>query len=159
MIFDITTSNKTTIKTENLELNTVYDKRNYSLDTTADTNVTQPMTMYDIDVINDVIFEDNLLPTMIYLILLMVIGLPGNSLVCYIYHKGNGVLTLGRTVYHKGNALQKTAKTNNVGIKMRSTTIFILALAWLDVLNCVVSLPIEILLIRNSYQLRSPMGM
>jgi hypothetical protein len=47
MIFDITTSNKTTIKTENLELNTVYDKRNYSLDTTADPNVTQPMTMYD----------------------------------------------------------------------------------------------------------------
>jgi hypothetical protein len=39
MIFDITTSNKTTIKTENFELNTVYDKRNYSLDTTADTNV------------------------------------------------------------------------------------------------------------------------
>jgi hypothetical protein len=78
MIFDITTSNKTTINTENLELNTVYDKRNYSLDTTADTNVTQPMTMYDIDVINDVIFEDNLLPTIIYLILLMVIRLPGN---------------------------------------------------------------------------------
>ncbi len=156
MIFDITTSNITTIKTENLEVNTVYDKRNYSLDTTADTNVTQPMTMYDIDVINDVMFEDNLLPTMIYLILLMVIGLPGNSLVCYIYHKGNGVHTLGRTVYHKGNALKKTAKTNNVGFKMRSTTIFILALAWLDVLNCVVSLPIEIVLIRNAINFDHP---
>lgn len=149
MLFDITTSSNTTIKPENLKLNTAYDKRNYSFDTTSDTNVTQPMTMYDIDVINDVIFEDNLLPTMIYLILLLLIGLPGNSLVCYIYHNANGIHSLKRTVYHKGNALNNTAKINNIGFKIGSTTIFILALAWLDVLNCVVSLPIEILLIRN----------
>lgn len=156
MTFNITTRSNTAFKAENLELNNVYDKRNYSHNTTTDTNVTQSMTVYDIDVINDVMFEDNLLPTMIYLILLMVIGLPGNSLVCYIYHKWNGVHTLGRTVYRKGNAIKKTAKTNNLGFKMGSTTIFILALAWLDVLNCVVSLPIEILLIRNFIKFDHP---
>jgi hypothetical protein len=54
------------------------------------------------------------------------------------------------------NITSKTAKTNNVGFKARSTTIFILALAWLDVLNCVVSLPIEIVLIRNAINFDHP---
>ncbi|CAC5366453.1 unnamed protein product [Mytilus coruscus] len=69
--------------------------------------------------LNKLIFETTLIPSYVYILLLMVIGVPGNALVCYIYQ----------------------IKIRN---RQLSSNIFILALSWFDLVNCVVSLPIEI---------------
>ncbi|CAG2230759.1 unnamed protein product [Mytilus edulis] len=81
--------------------------------------------------INDKVYEKTLLPSLIYLSILLIIGLPGNLLVSYIYH------TKERNI--AGNTKSREKK---------SSDIFIITLAWLDILNCILSVPMEIYLLR-----------
>lgn len=81
--------------------------------------------------INDKVYEKTLLPSLIYLSILLIIGLPGNLLVSYIYH------TKERNI--AGNIKSREKK---------SSDIFIITLAWLDILNCILSVPMEIYLLR-----------
>lgn len=81
--------------------------------------------------LNKLIFETTLIPSYIYILLLMIIGIPGNALVCYIYQ----------------------IKIRN---RQLSTNIFILALSWFDLVNCVVTLPIEIKFLTNLIMFDQP---
>lgn len=69
------------------------------------------------------------LPAIIYTAIMMILGLPGNMVVFYIYF-----------------------------FKWRQTTsrIFILFIAALDMLNCATTLPMEIFIMRNSVKLNKP---
>lgn len=70
------------------------------------------------------IFTRDLLPTFIFVSLLLPIGIIGNGLVCFIYHRN----------WHKNR---------------RSSRLFIIALAWIDLSNCIVTMPFEIVLLMN----------
>ena len=96
-------------------------------------DLSQQMVDLYIRLINDKIFKETLLPSMIYLIILLCVGLPGNVLVCYIYH-----------TKPENDSTGKGPKSG----KRKSSDIFILALAWLDILNCILSVPMEIFLLR-----------
>ncbi|CAC5414318.1 CCKAR [Mytilus coruscus] len=89
--------------------------------------------------INDKIYKKTLLPSLIYLSILLIIGLPGNLLVSYIYHTKERNIT--------GNTKSREKK---------SSDIFIITLAWLDILNCILSVPMEIYLLRYFVQFDHP---
>ena len=61
---------------------------------------------------------DELLPSFVYVCLLVFVGIPGNMLVCAVFHK-------------------KWTK------KKKPSTLFILTLSWLDLANCLTTLPFE----------------
>jgi len=109
--------------------------------TVSNHGLSKKMNDYYVGIINELIFENTLLPSMIYLIVLLCIGLPGNVLVSYIYHTKNGSHMTG------------TGKPRR---KMKSSDIFILALAWLDILNCILSIPVEIYILRYFTQFDYP---
>lgn len=109
--------------------------------TVSNHGLSKKMNDYYVGIINELIFENTLLPSMIYLIVLLCIGLPGNVLVCYIYHTKNGSHMTGTGIPRK---------------KMKSSDIFILALAWLDILNCILSVPVEIYILRYFAQFDYP---
>lgn len=79
-------------------------------------------TKADLDLLNVYILGNILLPSLIYVFVLLVIGVPGNILTVYVY-----------------------------GFKWKKTTsrVFILALASLDSINCLSSIPTEIVLLVN----------
>lgn len=109
--------------------------------TVSNHGLSKTMNDYYVGIINEVIFENTLLPSMIYLIVLLCIGLPGNVLVCYIYHTKNGSHMTGTGKQHR---------------KMKSSDVFILALAWLDILMCILSVPVEIYILRYFAQFDYP---
>ena len=109
--------------------------------TVSNHGLSKKMNDYHVSIINELIFENTLLPSMIYLVVLLCIGLPGNVLVCYIYHTKNGSHMTG---------IGKPRR------KMKSSDIFILALAWLDILNCILSVPVEIYILRYFAQFDYP---
>ncbi|XP_071143318.1 cholecystokinin receptor type A-like isoform X1 [Mytilus edulis] len=90
-----------------------------------------PFSMWDLPRWNQYIFERNMLPSFVFILLLLIIGVPGNSLVCYIYH----------------------FKIRN---RKLSSNIFILALSWLDLINCALTLPFELFVISNYVQFDNP---
>ena len=88
----------------------------------------QDMTYYDDEFVRNLISADilrnHLIPSLIYVCLLCIIGIPGNTLVCYVYH-------------------QKWRK------RKKTSTLFILALSWFDLINNLFTLPFEITLLIN----------
>ncbi|CAG2232016.1 unnamed protein product [Mytilus edulis] len=90
-----------------------------------------PFSKWDLPRWNQYIFERNMLPSFVFILLLLIIGVPGNSLVCYIYH----------------------FKIRN---RKLSSNIFILALSWLDLINCALTLPFELFVISNYVQFDNP---
>ncbi|XP_062582179.1 uncharacterized protein LOC134243953 [Saccostrea cucullata] len=72
-----------------------------------------------------------LIPSLVYVIVLILIGVPGNCLVCHVY----------------------TTKWRR---RRKPSTLFVLALAWFDLLNNIVSLPTEIYLLTNYMSFDSP---
>ena len=88
-------------------------------------------THLQISQLNTLVFRTTLIPSFIYICMLLVIGIPGNALVCFIYQ----------------------FKIRNRSL---SSNIFILALSWFDLINCLVSLPIEIKFILNFVQFDEP---
>ena len=71
------------------------------------------------------------IPALIYVIILIIVGIPGNILVIYVYIK----------------------KWNK---KKKSSTSFILSLAVLDFINCTITLPFETILLTNAFDFDSP---
>lgn len=82
---------------------------------------------------NSYIFQMNLLPSFIYIWILLIVGVLGNSLVCYIYH------------------FKESVRNKNL-----SSNIFILALSWFDLVNVMMSLPFELFIILNFVQFDHP---
>ena len=66
----------------------------------------------------------HLIPSLVYVVLLILIGVPGNCLVCHVY-------------------------TKKWRRRRKPSTLFVLALSWFDLLNNIVSLPTEIYLLTN----------
>ncbi|KAK3087690.1 hypothetical protein FSP39_009211 [Pinctada imbricata] len=79
---------------------------------------------YTPEIFSALILRNHLIPAMSYVCLLLLIGIPGNALVCYVYQ-------------------QKWRK------RRKTSTLFILALSWFDLINTLVSLPFEIALMKN----------
>lgn len=77
------------------------------------------------------VFTQTLIPSFVYILLLALIGIPGNALVCYVY---------------------KIKIRNN----QLSSNIFILALSFFDLINCLTSLPIELDLLLNFVKFDKP---
>jgi hypothetical protein len=77
------------------------------------------------------IFIRELTPAFAFVSLLLPIGLIGNILVCYIY--------------------QRNWRKNR-----RSSRLFIIALAWIDLSNCIVTMPFEIVLLMNPTTFDNP---
>ena len=74
------------------------------------------------DAANRAVLVDNLLPSLIYVCLLLLIGIPGNGLVIYVY-----LLKLNKT----------------------TSRVFILALGLYDFINCITDMTMEVALILN----------
>ena len=74
------------------------------------------------DAVNKAVFIDTLLPSLIYVCILILIGVPGNSLVICVY-----LLKLNKS----------------------TPRVFILALGLYDLINCITSMPVEVALIWN----------
>lgn len=92
---------------------------------TSHSNATEPdSTELALAEITNRVFQTNFIPAFIYILILFVIGVPGNALVCYVYHF-------------------------KVGNKQLSSNIFILALSWFDLINCTFTLPFELTMIYN----------
>lgn len=79
---------------------------------------------WDINHWNQYVFRMHLIPAFIYIFILLFFGIPGNALVCYVYH----------------------FKVRN---KQLSSNIFILALSWFDLVNCTLTLPFELAVIHK----------
>ncbi|XP_048766927.2 uncharacterized protein LOC125673995 [Ostrea edulis] len=77
------------------------------------------------------IFSRHLIPSLVYVIVLFLIGVPGNCLVCHVY-------------------------TKKWRRRRKPSTLFVLALSWFDLLNNLVSLPTEIYLLTNYMSFDSP---
>ncbi|XP_062609739.1 cholecystokinin receptor type A-like [Saccostrea cucullata] len=71
------------------------------------------------------VFRAELMPALIFVSCLLPIGIIGNAFVCCIYHK-------------------KWRESR------RSSRLFILSLAWIDLSNCSITMPFEIVLMLNS---------
>lgn len=110
--------------------------QNGSLNTPGKVAFTNDLIHFIVTTANDKVFYSVFLPSMVYLIVLLVTGLPGNAMVCMIYH----------------NKIRKTSNGRTVAYARKSSDIFILALAWLDVLNCALSVPVEIFMVRYFLQ-------
>ena len=93
---------------------------------TSDTDTAKPLIYFFdgpyLDAVNDAIFKNNLLPSLIYVCILLLIGIPGNILVIYVY-------------------LLKWNKS--------TSRVFILALGLYDFVNCMTSMTMEVALILN----------
>lgn len=77
------------------------------------------------------LFSRHLIPSLVYVVVLILIGVPGNCLVCHVY-------------------------TKKWRRRRKPSTLFVLALSWFDLLNNVVSLPTELFLLTNSMSFDYP---
>lgn len=93
--------------------------------------------IYSLEAYNDYIFIHNLLPSFVYILLLLIVGLPGNIMVCVYY------LTKHRHYGSHRDSLNKKHK------RLTASDIFILALACFDLISCSIAMPIELVLLRN----------
>lgn len=93
--------------------------------------------IYSLEAYNDYIFIHNLLPSFVYIFLLLIVGLPGNIMVCLYY------LTKHQHYDFHRNNLNKKHK------RLTTSHIFILALACFDLISCSIAMPIELVLLRN----------
>ena len=93
--------------------------------------------IYSLEAYNDYLFIHNLLPSFVYIFLLLIVGLPGNIMVCLYY------LAKHRHYYFHRNSLNKKHK------RLTTSDIFILALACFDLISCSIAMPIELVLLRN----------
>lgn len=102
-------------------------------------NATENASFLTLDAYNDLVFQNNLLLSFIYILLLMIIGISGNLLVCYIY-----------IFYQK--KIQSTTRSfqgRNKSSKLKTTDIFIISLASFDLISCLLAMPMELFLLRN----------
>ncbi|XP_063407008.1 cholecystokinin receptor type A-like [Mytilus trossulus] len=102
-------------------------------------NETENVSFLTLDTYNNLVFQNNLLLSFIYILLLMIIGISGNLLVCYIY-----------LFYQK--RCQRTTRSfrgRNKSSKLKTTDIFIISLACFDLISCLLAMPMELFLLRN----------
>ena len=99
-----------------------------NMDINISSNGSTPLQLFDP---TKLIFYDRVqtVPLLIYIFILFLIGVPGNLFVCYIYY----------------------AK-----LKKKTSRIFIIALACFDLINNLVSLPVEVALLLNFYNFDIP---
>lgn len=90
-----------------------------------------------IEVYNECTFKSNLVPSFVYILVLLIIGIPGNILVCYIY---------GTKQQHYDRNRRSSLHKQ---YKWKSFDIFITAIASFDLLSCTIAMPIELAILRN----------
>ncbi|XP_052086007.1 probable G-protein coupled receptor No9 [Mytilus californianus] len=102
-------------------------------------NATENASFLTLDVYNDLVFQNNLLLSFIYILLLMIIGISGNLLVCYIY------------IFYqkKSQSTTRSFQGRNKSSKLKTTDIFIISLACFDLISCLIAMPMELTLLRN----------
>ncbi|CAG2211933.1 unnamed protein product [Mytilus edulis] len=102
-------------------------------------NETENASFPTLDTFNDLVFRNNLLFSFTYVLLLMIIGISGNLLVCYIY-----------IFYQKKcQSTTRSFQGRNKSSKLKTTDIFIISLACFDLISCLLAMPMELFLLRN----------
>lgn len=118
------------------------------LDTTDVPNAISQAAQGVLDIYNKIEFKRSLLPSFVYLIILILIGIPGNLLVVYVY--------LTKLLKKRMNSITNNRNRNRCHYNAKesrgtTTDIFIISLAFFDLISCFVAMPIELHLLRNFY--------